>query len=92
MRDKSPKNAPQNLLLLKRIYKNICPPSEYKPLFPDGRGRIDEPLDFHNTGEMKAQKKSPAAKLARATQISLATRVVGNDIYATDSSSESSDQ
>lgn len=37
VRDKSPKNAPQNLLLLKRIYRNLCPPSEYKPLFPDGR-------------------------------------------------------
>jgi hypothetical protein len=44
VRDKSPRNAPQNLLLLKRIYRNICPPSEYKPLYPDGRGKIDEPL------------------------------------------------
>jgi hypothetical protein len=46
VRHKSPRNAPQNILLLKRIYRNICPPSEYKPLYPDGRGKIDEPLLF----------------------------------------------
>ncbi len=82
VRDKSPRNAPQNLLLLKRIYRNICPPSEYKPLYPDGRGAIDEPLEIYKGVKLDndLKFKSVPPKVSRS---------VCNDIYATNSSSSS---
>lgn len=91
VRDKSPRNAPQNLLLLKEIYRNICPPSEYKPLYPDDRGKIDEPLEIYKDVTLDIEEPhNGEAKCAPPKRTSLVSRFVCNDIYATDSSSTSS--
>ncbi len=87
VRDKSPRNAPQILLLLNGIHRNICSPSEYKPLYPDGRGAIDEPLEVYKDVKLG---NDLGYKPAPPKQIGLVSRSVCKDIYATDSSSTSS--
>jgi hypothetical protein len=89
VRDKSPRNAPQNLLLLKRIYRNICAPSEYKPLYPDGRGKIDEPPDSYYTGDKEKEDGTLKYQRAPPKGTTLKSRPMRKDIYATSSSSSS---
>jgi hypothetical protein len=85
VRDKSPRNAPQNLLLLKRIYRNICPPTEYKPLYPDGRGAIDEPLKVYKGAKVENGREFKNISYKGSPSVC-------NDIYGTSSSSSSDDQ
>ncbi len=89
MRDKSPRNAPQNILLLKRILENICPPTEYKPMYPDGRGKIDEPLLVYKGSRMANDDSNVDDKRAAPKSRSLTSQSVCASIYATSSSSSS---